>query len=34
MFSCKNFYICALVGVRIKLFYEMQGATMETLIVI
>ena len=29
MFQHKKFYICALVGLLIKWFYEMQGATMK-----
>ena len=28
-FNVKKFYVCALVGVLIKLFYEMHGATMK-----
>ena len=31
-FSVKRFYVCALVGVLIKRFYEMHGATMKTVI--
>jgi len=29
MFQCKKLYVCALVGVLIKCFYEMHGATIE-----
>ena len=30
MFQCKQFYICALVGVLIECLYEMHGATIKT----